>query len=258
MVPYSFTVTWTFSYNFWPLLEIPRGARNTFTHILVVSQTQIILEKGLSNCKKKITDRPISDNPVFFLLHASTIPEKIYKKSIIRHLLEAAKMCIPLNCENSQPRTRGLWLQKVEEINKMEGLILSAWHQHERYTKTWTLCLSSLKRSRHFLNLIPLTEFISAHHCKIHEFWRNWLNIFHSTLTLWDSTYLLFPPPFFFFLSIPSPNISSFSLNLLSYFGLPFFYLLLLVLRLYLIVFLTLKIRRQFQRLAIFRLACYV
>lgn len=35
--------------------------------------------------------------------------------------------------------TIGMWFKKVEEINKMEDLILTARHQHEQNTKTWAI-----------------------------------------------------------------------------------------------------------------------
>lgn len=69
----------------------------------------------------------------------SHISEKTYKKSIIRHLLDAAKACIPLTWKTLTPPTIGMWLRKVKEINKLEDLVLSARHQQERYFKTWSL-----------------------------------------------------------------------------------------------------------------------
>lgn len=88
---------------------------------------------------QQFTDRTITDDPAFFLLHASNIPDRIYKKSVIRHLLDAAKACIPLHWKSTLPPTIDLWLQKVEEIKKMEDLILTAQNRQETFSKTWQL-----------------------------------------------------------------------------------------------------------------------
>lgn len=67
----------------------------------------------------------IPEDPAFFLLHASDIPEKVYKESIIRHLLDAAKECVPLTWKSLLLQTIGMWLHKVREISKVEDLVLS-------------------------------------------------------------------------------------------------------------------------------------
>lgn len=51
---------------------------------------------------------------------------------MIRHLLDAAKACIPLQCKSPRAST-------VEEINKKEDLILTATHRQDKYSKTRTL-----------------------------------------------------------------------------------------------------------------------
>lgn len=37
------------------------------------------------------------------------------------------------------PPTIGCWIKKVEEINKMKDLILTAQPKQEKYSKTWRL-----------------------------------------------------------------------------------------------------------------------
>lgn len=82
---------------------------------------------------QKFTEYKIPNDP------ASNIPPKTYKKSIIRHLLNAAKSCIPLLWKQQYPPTTAKLLKRVEDINRMEDLILTAQKKHERYTKTWSL-----------------------------------------------------------------------------------------------------------------------
>lgn len=88
---------------------------------------------------QKFTDFQIPNDPAFFLLHISSIPLKTYKKSILRHLINAAKACIPMLWKQQTQPTTSMWLQKVEDINKMEDLILTAQNRQASYTKTWTL-----------------------------------------------------------------------------------------------------------------------
>lgn len=89
---------------------------------------------------QKFTDRNIPDDPAFFLLHASNIPERVYKKSVIRHLLDAAKACILLHWKSPHPPTIDLWLQKVEEVKKKWKISFSQLKTQETFSKTWQLC----------------------------------------------------------------------------------------------------------------------
>lgn len=88
---------------------------------------------------QKFTDRIVPDNPAYFLLHVTDTPARLYKKSVIRHLLDAAKACIPFNWKSTHPPSIDLWFRKIEEINKMEDLILTHQNRQERYSKTWQL-----------------------------------------------------------------------------------------------------------------------
>lgn len=94
--------------------------------------------KTIQQVAQNVTGCLIPNDPAFFLLHASNIPSKSYKKSILCHLFDAAKTCIPLCWKSTQAPSIGLWFKKVEEIKKMEDLILTKRHQRERYAKTWS------------------------------------------------------------------------------------------------------------------------
>lgn len=85
------------------------------------------------------TDRIIPKDPALFLLHATDIPDKVYKRSVIRHLLDAARACIPLCWKLTTPPPIDMWLCKVEDIKHMEDLIHTAQHREEAFSKTWQL-----------------------------------------------------------------------------------------------------------------------
>lgn len=73
-----------------------QGEKGTILHIFWSCPKLEHFWKEVHRILQKFTECEIPDNPAFFLLHASSIPGKIYKKSIICHLLDAAKACIPL------------------------------------------------------------------------------------------------------------------------------------------------------------------
>lgn len=85
------------------------------------------------------TDKTITKDPAFFLLHATETPDKVYKRSVIRHLLDAARACIPLCWKSTTPPSIDMWLGKVEDIRQMEDLIHTAQHREEAFSKTWQL-----------------------------------------------------------------------------------------------------------------------
>lgn len=57
----------------------------------------------------------------------------------MRHLLNAAKACIALYWKSQTPPTVANWIQRVEDISRLEDLVLSARHQQEKYDKTWAM-----------------------------------------------------------------------------------------------------------------------
>lgn len=118
-----------------------QGDRGTILHIFWTCPRLEEFWKTIQHTVQKFTERPILADPAFFLLHASNMSGKAYKKSLIRHLLDAAKACIPLLWKSTKSLTVGMWLNKVEDIRKMEDLVLTARHQNEQYTKTWSMCL---------------------------------------------------------------------------------------------------------------------
>lgn len=117
------------------ILKMPGRPGITFSYFLVLPQAKSILERGVPHCPK-VYGVSNSGRPSFF--PASCL--QCYWESIQKiHLFDAAKACIPLKWKSLQPLTIGLGLRKVEEINKVEALVLSARNQQERNYKTWAL-----------------------------------------------------------------------------------------------------------------------
>ena len=88
---------------------------------------------------QQFSDREIPDDPAFFLLHATDAPTRVYKKSIVRHLLDSAKACIPVRWKSPLPPTIAMWLRRIDEINRMEDLILTNQDRQKAYTDAWRI-----------------------------------------------------------------------------------------------------------------------
>lgn len=67
-----------------------------FTYLLVLPKTKELLWDDVCIITQKFTEYKIPADAFFFLLHLSKISAKTYKKSLLQHLLNAAKARIPL------------------------------------------------------------------------------------------------------------------------------------------------------------------
>lgn len=133
MVFYTCQATQVLSDRLRPLLAVREGGGLTTTHLLVLPKLEKLLGE-VRRITQTFTEYKIQDDTAFFLLLLSTILTKSYKKSLVCHLLNAAKACIPLFWKQQAPPTIATCLRKVEEIKKMEDLVLTAQHNREEYS----------------------------------------------------------------------------------------------------------------------------
>lgn len=82
-----------------------QSERGTFLHIFWTCPKLDQFWKTVQSTAQNFTERPIVSDPAIFLLHASHMPSKAYKKSLKRHLFDAAKACILLLWKSTQPPT---------------------------------------------------------------------------------------------------------------------------------------------------------
>lgn len=87
---------------------------------------------------RQITETNINLDAACCLLYISNFPYKRYKKSLTKHLLNAAKALIPLQWKSTQAPLVKEWLQTISEICRMEDLLAQSTDSIERYHKTWT------------------------------------------------------------------------------------------------------------------------
>lgn len=116
-----------------------RAEKGTLLHVFWSCPRLTDFWRTIREMVQKFTDHNITDDPAFFLLHASNILARTYKNSVIRRLLDAAKACIPLHWKSPIPPTIDLWLKKVGEIKKMEDLSHTAQNRQEKFSETWQL-----------------------------------------------------------------------------------------------------------------------
>ncbi|CAH2256312.1 Hypothetical predicted protein, partial [Pelobates cultripes] len=69
-----------------------------------------------------------------------------YKKSLTRHLLNAAKLLIMASWRCTKEPTLQQWMDKIEKIRKMEMLTASVKGSTERYLQMWTPWIDYMTR----------------------------------------------------------------------------------------------------------------
>lgn len=61
-----------------------------------------------------------------------------YKRSLTRHLLNAAKLLIPRHWKSTSAQIIAEWLHGIEEIYNMEEMVAIAKESTEKLHKLWT------------------------------------------------------------------------------------------------------------------------
>ena len=86
---------------------------------------------------EKITGFNLADKPSAVLLLDIPMTMEKYQNSLLRHLIIAARACIPVLWKQEIPPSRAQWLAKVAEIQQMESLTMTLKDQDERYQSIW-------------------------------------------------------------------------------------------------------------------------
>lgn len=90
----------------------------------------------------QLTD--LGSDPARYLLHLSDLSKCKYRNSMIIHLLNAAKACVPALWKQESPPLISLWLKKIADIHAMEKGITIMQGKEEKFKKMDTmvpLCL---------------------------------------------------------------------------------------------------------------------
>lgn len=86
---------------------------------------------------KKITETTLNLTAACCLLNVTNISFKKYKRSLSRHMLNAARYLIPLHWNSSRAPSIAEWLNKVDDIHEMEHLVAQDNGTVESFHKTW-------------------------------------------------------------------------------------------------------------------------
>lgn len=84
----------------------------------------------------RFTDHQIPGGPSF-LLHHNPFPKHSYKSSVLPHLLNAARSCVAEYWKRPDPPTLSTWLEKVNDIMRMETMISADVGEHEQCALRW-------------------------------------------------------------------------------------------------------------------------
>lgn len=74
-----------------------------------------------------------------WMLHVTNSPLQKYKRSLSKHLLNAAKSLIPLYWKSTKIPSIKEWLHRITDIRDMEETIAQSNDAIERYHQTWSL-----------------------------------------------------------------------------------------------------------------------
>lgn len=111
--------------------------RGTLLHVLWSCPKLEYFWREIRRIAQKFTEYNLPEDPALFLLHVSNIPGETYSKLILRHLINAARSCIVRQWRDTYPPTILTWVTRIEEVNRMEDLLLSAQNRKETYLETW-------------------------------------------------------------------------------------------------------------------------
>lgn len=86
---------------------------------------------------KYITETKINLNAAACLIHVNTYTLSKYKKSLTRHLLNAAKTLIPLHWKSTHTPGVKDWFDKVQYTYKMEEILVMKKENNTNFNKMW-------------------------------------------------------------------------------------------------------------------------
>lgn len=97
--------------------------RGTLLHIWWSYPLIQVFWKEVQRITSQVTSYNLELTPAQFLLHHSSLPNKIYHNSLAMHMINAAKQCIPLHWNSLKTPSIKEWLSRINKIVEMEELI---------------------------------------------------------------------------------------------------------------------------------------
>lgn len=75
--------------------------------------------------------------PAQYLLLHTSFPQRVYKKSLTLHLINAANLCIPVHWRSTSPPSIPEWIRRVDKMADIENLIHQSSDSPSKYKDTW-------------------------------------------------------------------------------------------------------------------------
>lgn len=84
-----------------------------------------------------ITETELELSPECCLLHVSNYSLSRYKKSVVRHMLNAAKTIIPRHWKSTHTPTLAEWFSEIDSLYRMEETVAMAGERTDKFHKLW-------------------------------------------------------------------------------------------------------------------------
>lgn len=105
----------------------------------------------------QVTTYSLDYTPAQFILHHSSTSAHSYWKSLVVHMISAAKLCIPVHWGSSCAPIVPEWLTRLGNIAEMEELIHIAWDSPSKFSWTWA-CWSHFCSTERYASLMGLNH----------------------------------------------------------------------------------------------------
>ena len=114
------------------------SSQGTFLHIWWDCPVIESFWKEISKWTRHITETTLNLDAACCLLHINHFPYRKYKKSLTRHMLNAAKSLIPIHWNTKVAPTTKDWLDRIGYIYEMEETVAIKLERNDIFQKMWS------------------------------------------------------------------------------------------------------------------------
>ena len=94
-----------------------------------------------------VTTYTLDYSPAQYLLHHTHLTRPEYFKSLAMHMVNAARLCIPVHWRSTHTPTIGEWFSRISKIEEMEELIYISQERITKFTNTWACSCMNVQLS---------------------------------------------------------------------------------------------------------------
>lgn len=96
-----------------------------------------------------VTTYTLDYTPAQFLLHHTSLSKKKYYKSLAMHMVNAARLCVPIHWRSTHTPTIGEWFRRISKIKEMEELIHIVQERTHKFLFTWSCSIHFMTTERY-------------------------------------------------------------------------------------------------------------